>query len=116
MVSKTFFSATWIAIKFNYCSGKVSVERRRVRLWNESEWWVMIMFMLSGGMSLDEKGVGGGERVCDYSAVSSVDNFLILECHIGRGILRRGTCENTGWMKDLYRYRKGAIPLKGIRR
>jgi len=28
-----------------------------------------------------EKGVGRGEAACDYSAVSSVDNFLILECH-----------------------------------
>jgi len=47
--------------------------------WNESERWVMIM--LSGGKSLEEKGVGGGETACDYSAVSSVNNFHILECH-----------------------------------
>jgi len=31
--------------------------------------------------SLEVKGVGGGKAACDYSAVSSVDNFLILECH-----------------------------------
>jgi len=28
-----------------------------------------------------EKGVGGGEAACDYSAVNFVDSFLILECH-----------------------------------
>jgi len=41
----------------------------------------VMMIMLSGGKSLEEKGVGGGKATCDYSAVSSVDNFLILEYH-----------------------------------
>jgi len=26
-----------------------------------------------------------------------------------RELPRRGTCENPGWMKDLYQYRKGMI-------
>jgi len=46
-----------------------------MRSWNESERWVMIM--LSGVKILEEKGVGGEEAACDYSAVSSVDNFLL---------------------------------------
>jgi len=50
-----------------------------MRSWNES------LIMLSGEKSLEKKGVGGGEVVCDYSAVSSVDNFIILECHRRRG-------------------------------
>jgi len=54
-----------------------------MRSWNESERQVMIM--LSGEKSLEEKGVYGGEVACDYSAVSSVDNFYILECHRRRG-------------------------------
>jgi len=62
---------------------KVSVVRRRIRWWNESERWMMIM--LRGRNSLEEKEVGGEEAACDYSAVSSVDNFHILECHSGRG-------------------------------
>jgi len=33
------------------------------------------------GKSLEWKGVGGGEESCDYSAVRSVDNFHMLECH-----------------------------------
>jgi len=40
-----FDSVKWIRMKVNWCSGKVSAERKRVRLWNESEKsWVMIMF------------------------------------------------------------------------
>jgi len=40
--------------------------------------------MLSGGKNLEEKGVYGGKAACDYSAVISVDNFLILKCHRSR--------------------------------
>jgi len=29
---------------------------------------------------------------------------------------RRDTCEISGWIKDLYRYRTEAIPWKGLRR
>jgi len=38
------------------------------------------MFVLRERKSL-EKGVGEEEAMCDYSTVSSVDNFHILECH-----------------------------------
>jgi len=41
--------------------------------------------MLSGRKSLEEKGVSGEKAACDYSAVSSVDNFHILKCHRRRG-------------------------------
>jgi len=40
--------------------------------------------MLSGAKSL-VKGVGRGEAAWDYSAVISIDNFHILECHRRRG-------------------------------
>jgi len=43
------------------------------------------MIMLSGRKSLEKKGMGGGEAACDYSAVSSVDNFHISECHRRKG-------------------------------
>jgi len=74
-----------------------------------------MLIMLSGEKSLEMKGVSVGEAACDYSAVNS---FHILECH-RRGTSqepRRGTCEISGRMKDLYRYRKGAISWKGLRR
>jgi len=57
------------------------------------------MIMLSGGKSLEEKGVGGGEASCDYSAVSSVDNFHILECHRRKTSQERYMWEVSGWMK-----------------
>jgi len=38
------------------------------------------MIMFSRGKILEEKGVGGREAASDYSAVSSVDHFLLLEC------------------------------------
>jgi len=47
------------------------------------------------GKNLKEKGVGGGEAACDYSAVSSVDNFHILECH------RRRRTSQERYMWDL---------------
>jgi len=37
-----------------------------------------------GERTLRKRVVGGGEAAGDYSAISSVDNFLILECHRGR--------------------------------
>jgi len=43
--------------------------------------------MLSGEKSLEEKRWVEGKRrgACDYSAVSSVDNFYFLECQRRRG-------------------------------
>jgi len=52
------------------------------------------------GKSLEEKGVGGVEATCDYSPVSSGDNFQILECHEEEKLPRRGTRETSsqgGW-------------------
>jgi len=46
-----------------WCSEKVSAERSRVRSWNESVRWVMIM--LIGRKILVEKEVGGGKTACD---------------------------------------------------
>jgi len=39
------------------------------------------MIMLSKGKSLEENRIGWRGAACDYSSVSSVDYFLILECH-----------------------------------
>jgi len=70
------------------------------------------MIMLSGEKNLEKKVVDRREAMSDYSVVSSVDSFLIWNVTEERELFRRGTCENPGWMKDLYRYRKEVIPWR----
>jgi len=56
-----------------------------------------------------KKGVGGGEAESNYCAVGSVTISIFWNVILEGELPRRGTCENSGWMKDLYWYRKGAI-------
>jgi len=66
--------------------------------------------------SLEEKGVDEGKQrvITQQLALSTISIFWNVTEK--RELLRRGTCEIPGWMKNLYRYRKGAISWKGLRR
>jgi len=72
--------------------------------------------MLSGERALGRKGWVEGKRrmITQQSALSTISIFWnVIE---DGELLRRGTCEISGWMKSSYRYRKGASPWKGLRR
>jgi len=67
------------------------------------------------GKILEKKGGGREARV--ITTQSALSRISIFRNVTEEGdLLRRGTCEISGWMKNLHRYRKGAIPWKGLRR
>jgi len=78
------------------------------------ERWVLIM--LSGERALRRREWVEGKRlvITQQSALLTISIFWNVT-EDGE-LLRRGTCEISGWMKNLYRYRKGARPWKGLRR
>jgi len=58
--------------------------------------------------------VGGGKAFTLQSDLSII-SFFWNDTKEGE-LPKRGTCENPGWMKDLYGYRKGVVPWRSLRK
>jgi len=98
------FNLTWIWIKSTESISWVKEKGALVK-WERAEGDGHVKWRKK-----PKKWVGGGEASSDYSAVGSVTIFFFWNITVEEKIPERGACENSGWMKDLYRYRKEQFP------